>query len=655
MRKLDNIGHAFDRESRNPANWPSVNTAAFSEEKRHRFNSRKRALDLYLHTTLPNSEVLKRSGLSCSGLKRLVRRAFTVLEDGSPAGYLACIPDYRLKSYTRTDQSNAGKAGQFSLLLENHPEIKDQLDKWALGKAKINGAAVRGKHIDQIWRDFKSLCDEAGLCDTDYPLTNHDGGREAVRRYCKKRRQENFIASSRVEFGDEAGRLAAQGRTGGKDEMRLPLRPYERIQLDGHKVDIILTIELTDEHGELVQLPISRVWLLVAIDTASRAVLGYSISLLENYSSEDVLECVSNSLSPWSPRDPGDAPVKYAQSGGLPSGVIDECAWRCFDVLQYDNAYAHISRFVQERLIAAGINEVQTNRPASPRSNALVERFNKTFEAMSLHRLPMTTGTGPKDPRRGLPEKSAVSYEIRLEDLELITDITIANYNATPHEALRGRSPLDYIRLQLTAGRSIPRYTTSKSIDGLKLFERDFEVTIQSNSSQGHRPSIKFKGVRYTGEAIEHRPDLAGCAAFFRVNIRDIRSGTVFLRDGTCLGTIHAEISWMALPHSIQVRKAICKLVKQSKLSIDTDFPVAAYMKYLKRRSLKSKKSRNKLLTVQRQSKEAVNDPNVMPPPLPKRAQRSAQAGWISIGIKENNITQIQPVEKNKGSKQDDH
>lgn len=614
--------------------WPPVCTSTFSEQKRKKYNQRKRALELSVNTDLTKAVIAQRTGISVSALTELRRRAFEADNDGNPYRFSACIPNFRLKKYSRTDKSESGRAGRFTQFLTIHSEIQELLDAWALGKRRIHGTAVRGKRTELIWKAFVHACKENDIDLTGYPFTNADGGKEAVRRYCEALRKQNFVSKSRVEHGDQAGRLAAQSHTASNSYNRLPLRPYDRVQLDGHKLDLLLTVELINDDGDAIHLPVSRVWLLVTLDCASRAVLGYSVSLLENYSNEDVLQCVCNSIEPWSKKVMPAATLGYAKGAGLPSGVINGCAWRMFDALQFDNAYSHLSSYVQERIIGAGLNEVQTNKPISPRSDALVERFFKTFEEMSLHQLPMTTGSDPKDARRKNPEKEAVGYQIQLDDLHLIVDIAIANYNATPHESLHGRTPLEFLELQLKTGRCIPRYATGRSVDGLALFERDYGVTIRMNSQQGHRPYVKFKGVRYSGAVLEGRADLANMKATFRVNIRDIRRAQLFLNDGTLLGVIDASSNWMLSAHSIQIRQAINRLVKANKLSVDTQCPLSAYMEYLRERAKRSKKARSKLLNVSQRAGTVDAPASIVP--TKKRVHPSARSGWISLGIRSN-------------------
>jgi len=343
MHRLHNIISTWGPESCSTKDWPTVSTASFADDKKNRFNQRKRSLELYLDSTLPVAEILKQTGMSRTGLTNLVRRAFTPGIDGRPAGYLACIPDFRLKTYTRTESSEAGRAGRFSQFLFNQPDIRDRLDQWATGKSKIRGTTIRSKRTNIIWQAFFDLCAQYGVDTTLYPFSNADGGKEAIRNYCRQKRESDFVSQSRVECGDHAGRLASRSQLSPHSSAANGLKPYERVQLDGHKIDVLLTVALVDEYGDIKYLPISRVWLLVALDCASRAVLGYSISLLENYSMENVLECIANTIEPWSPRALPATNIRYTEGAGIPSGVIDECAWRVFDSLQYDNAYSQFA------------------------------------------------------------------------------------------------------------------------------------------------------------------------------------------------------------------------------------------------------------------------------------------------------------------------
>lgn len=583
-----------------PNSWQPVSISALSPAIKQKYLQRKASIDLYLTTDNTLLEITDRTGLSRTEIYRILDRAFDIRKGGGPVGYLACIPGFRIKEYERSVAGSSGKAGRMSQFLEEHPDIKDALIGWALGRKKISQSQVRGRLVKQIWLEFINLCVESGIDLNDtYPFTNKDGGREAVRRYIVKVRERNFEANSKVLFGDEVGKLARTNGTNIPDHRKIP---YECAQLDGHLLDGVFNVRIQDAQGDTIDTPLSRIWLLVLIDTSSRCVLGYKLSLSDNYTSDDVLSCIASSLAPWQPKILPTRLSGYTDESGLPSGIIDECAWRVFNTLQMDNAWSHLSEWVQNRIIESGVLEVVTNVPRSPRSNGVVERFMQTFEEVSLHKWPNTTGSNPKDPRRRNPEKAAAKLCIGYEELELIADLAIANYNATPHTSLNGRSPIEYLRYRISLGTDLIRHAPRRNLDGLALYDREFKVTIRSNLSQGHKPYIKFLGVRYSSKILQTRNELNKQGAIFRVNTLDIRTGILFLVTGESIGSVEAESRWLEKPHSVAIRRAVNALVKSRKLQSESRQPVTDYLSFLAEQAPLTRKARNKLLKTQQQT-----------------------------------------------------
>ena len=375
-------------------------------------------------------------------------------------------------------------------------------------------------------------------------------------------------------------------------------------------------MELLDADGTRRDVPLERLWLLVIIDEASRAVLGYQLSLAANYTADDVLDCVASSLKPWTPLETPSETIAYRTDGGFPSGVITECAWRAFDSLAFDNAMAHTSVWMQERIIRTVGCEINTGRPARALSRAIVERFFRTFEDASLHRWPSTTGSGPSDPRRHRPVEAAESLKIALEDLELIVDLTIANYNGSPHKSLNGRTPLDYIRYYDEHGLTLPRYLPRSIADCLPLYDREYERRIAGNAKVGRRPYVTFMGAHYRNEALATLIDRIGEPITLVVNVRDIRRVEGFLSDGTCIGTLVADEPWLRQPHSLRTRRAILKLMKTGELSRETYNPVGDHLKYLQQRARLTRRDRNRLLS---QAREATGEQYSKPKDGPKQ------------------------------------
>ena len=605
-RKFAAAAQVWDMKWLNPENWHPVNPSHFSKKKLDKYIQRKRALDTYLLTDDSIEEIIRKCGIGRSSLFRLVNRAFEEQPDACPLGYLACVPKYRTKTYERTCTKSDSTAGLMNQFLRSHPDQKKMLDDFALGKKNLNGSTVRGKHYKNTWLKFRNICEDAGInVEQDYPFCNADGGREAVRRYVNKLHSTDIATAARIAHGNDAGRLMAAN---GSDSPPVTLMPYSRVQLDGHKIDAMMKVRVQDPQGNDQDLMLSRIWLLVLLDVGSRAVLGYSISLSHMYTSNDVLDCIASSFDDWKPMELPEGSLSYHQGAGLPCGVIDGCRMRIFNTLQMDNAWSQLSQRVQERILSAGAIEVITNRPYTARADAYVERFNRTFENLSFHQWPNTTGTGSNDPRRRSPEQAAKRLDIELEDIKLAADVTIANYNAMASKPLHGRSPLEYIQYRLDKDEDLVRYANSESAQGLKLHEYDHPVTIKANLKCGHKPYIQFKHVRYTSTKLMHRMDLVNEKAILRVDARDIRQGDLFEENGSYIDAVKAEPRWLLHPHSVSDRLAIHKLYTQKKLRSDTEQPVSDYVDYKAKQAHLSRKERNELVSLREKIKSQPAD-----------------------------------------------
>ncbi len=629
MRRFSGAESELSPDQLDPRQWPSVDTSTLSAEDMKKYRRRKRALDLYLTSDLTVAEILEKVDISRSELHRLSRRALSLALDGEPWGYYALLPGVRIRTYTRSTQTHKGKAGKFTQFLEKYPDIEDTLLAWALGKKKIHGKTIRGRHFKKIWKAFRSLCEESGIdASIEYPFTNRDGGQEAVRRYCRDVRKRNFVRGAAVEFGEQSGRLAGSTKTKW-EKNTIPLRPYNQVQLDAHRIDGLFIIDIQGPDGEWYELPLSRMWLLVLLDCASRAELGYSISLEENYTIEDVLACIEHALTPWRPLIMPNERICYRPGSGFPSGIIAECAWRAFDALRCDNAYAQRSPWVQKQIIMHIANEVIINRGKHPRSDAILERFFKSFEELTFHNWPNTTGSSPNDPKRDHPEENARRFHIDYDDLHLAADLGGATYNAQPHDALNGRTPLDYLRYRVERKLDLVRKVSFRTEDNPLLF-RDFKVRIRGSQKDGHLPYVQFKYAKYSNHTLIASPEMINTGAVLRVNLHDARYGELFDMLGKSYGRLLVEPRWRFRPHSLRTRSTIKALMRKGKIVADSASPVDDYQAFVEERAIKSKRDRNKLLKLQLEGSRNLNGPTVSNRRFKKNHQPSTR-GWINI------------------------
>ena len=578
-------------DQKNPHNWPPFNRACLSTEKRKLFDRNERVVILKLIDGEKNKRITEVTGVNPRQISRIINRTLTPLPSGEPAGWLGCVPNYHIKEYEAINETLYG--GRMMQLLKRN-DLVEKAEK-ICRKRTNDGSPIAGRNFETVYEAFKEmLIKDAGLDEhTDYPFTNRDRGREAVRNYADKSR--SFVVACGIEYGEKAGKMA---RLSGKGYHNLasPYLPYESVQLDGHRLDALVTLTTIDEAGNEQYEALSRLWLLVLVDVSSRAVLGYHISYKENYSSLCVMNCIMNSLNEWKPASGPLPDPLYKKNAGLPGGVIELCRGRIFHQIRLDNAWSQVSPWLQERLLECGVQEIILNRPGAPRQNSVVERFMKTLEKMSCHQLPNTTGSNPADPIRRDPEKEAKRFKITHEHLNQFLDIAIANYNTHAHDSHNGRSPNEYIQYHLNQNHLPPIHYQTTSLNQVALYERDFEVTIRANKKNGHPPSVKFKGATYTSQSLRLRGDLANKKAYLRLNINDIRIGELFLCNGVCLGPVQVNLRWSWHPHSVADRQLVLKLAKKKKMLGKSKDPVKDALIKLIEMGKGSKKGRSRVV-----------------------------------------------------------
>ncbi len=611
-----------------PPDWDPVILPDDNSAKSALFRRRVKAMRAMVGRGQSSREVGEAFRFRERELFRLRKRCLTVREDGMPYGYEALWPGRRLVAYTRRTANPIGGGGQLTQLFERYPQIQKEVVDAFLGRKRKGKARERQMRFVAVWRVFLEACEQASVARDAYPYTSRDSGREALRRFCKRLHKHGlFRAYVHGRHGENAARVAdaaSDGRVRGRT-----LRPYEWVQLDGHRLDAIATVEVVDWQGVARDLVLERCWLIVVIDVASRAILGYTISLLRNYSSEDVQDAIAHALTPWKPKPTVRTRVPYQQGAGLPSGVIPGCGWRAFDRISFDNAFAQQSFATQKQIIATVFSSTNTNPPAKPIAHAVVERVFGTITQWLSQRLPSTVGSGPRDTRKHKPAEAAQKYRIRFEDLEELIDVTIANYNAQPHKGLDGLSPMQFIRRSMASRSALVRHIVPPHQQHMPIHNRSFARVVRGSVDRGIRPYVEFLGVRYRNQALAIASERIGEKVQLVVNTKDIRTVQAYDENGLFIGQLSAPDIWMQRPHSIRTRRAILAYMRSATMARDSVSPIDSYFTELDRRLTRNAKARNERLRLKRESggdakSEATID---------GQSSRSAlhQRSWVAI------------------------
>jgi len=424
--------YLWSAEQQDHSKWPGLCLQNYNDSDASRVKRIKLALELYLDRAATLAEITLRTGISKSEIYRYVERIFAPLGAGIPQRWNGIIPNVRIVDYKRTTERDTGTAGKFGQLLEKH-NITDKTHAIMLGKVKIHGTYPRGGRFESRYREWIKLCKECGIDTVDgYPFSNSRGGLNTFRNYAGRLLKDNFSEDVRIEHGDHVANMVEAAGTQ-HDLYKGPGRPFDLAQIDGHKCDTMVTLSIDDGNGDEQLLTLSRIWVIVLIETASRACLGYSVSLGKEYSAHDFINCINSSLTPWEPVNaPNKNPI-YLEGAGLPNAVTRGGKRYLCNTIRKDNAMAHRG-WSEEKLMEIGFSESISNCSGAPRSDSIVERAFGTIEEISLKQYAMTTGSNPNDPRRISPEEAASKYRFTFDHLAQLLDIVICNYNVTPHD-----------------------------------------------------------------------------------------------------------------------------------------------------------------------------------------------------------------------------
>ena len=575
---------------------PKTDPSALSEKDRQKYEDNLEAYRLFVQEPdVSLREIQKRTGIHRKQLYLLLDHVVSRADDGLIEGLRGLLPHRHFKPYERTAKiqgrsslKNASASGGMQQLLNRFPAIF----KWLRNEAKKRTKPLKKGELRQVFKapkklhgEFLTKCREAGLGEDEWPFNFDYRGERSFYTYLKKLELET--GGQRGEGADREGR-ASDGVP--PDRWPIALSPFMVVQFDGHKIDVRVTIAVTDPFGLETLFEITRIWILVITDVRTRVVLGYSIALGPEYNKDDVAEALQNALGPHRHLPITIKGMKVKDGGGFPTELQPELAYHRWTWLQFDEAKAHLAADTLDRLNRLMGTWTQSGRLGEPNDRAFEERFFGMLEEAGLHSIPGTLGSNPKDPRRKAADVGRdLSRIIRYEELEQLVYVLIANLNGEPQGGVGGRTPLEAIRYFTSRPEYLMQTLPASKRHQLFLLREAIEVTIVGRKSAAH---INFEGVRYTSDILARKPELIGQKLRIYYIARDIRKVHAFFMDGSELGILVAQKQWRTTPHSIRLRQEILRMRRLGKISWGAqDDPVARYMEQKRAAAKDSKRA----------------------------------------------------------------
>ena len=613
------------KEIMDVSTWPTVSINSLGKREAKIVLRRMQVMRAYLEGAKMKS-IKAHFNYNKDQVWKLFRRCIKQHRDGRVWGFRACLPYIHVKDYDRQQESPAtkfvshsGHSGSMGQLFDRFPHILEAIIERAL-QNRNKRFIESSLGMARLHTYFIQLCKSAGVKNNEYPFNVKYLGERSFRTRIKKEIfQRNIRAAVAVTYGDDAARRL--GSDGPSPRIGRKTLPYERVEFDAHRIDVHTIKEIPDpKGGEPLFMPLERIWILAVIDTCSRAILGYSISLNRHYTSEDVLVCLENCIKPWRPRELTIPGLIYAEGGGLPSGVIPELAYATFGELAFDNDKSHLGEWVTGRtqqIIGCSLNPGPIK---TPESRQYIERYFREFEVTGFQRLPSTTGSGPDDPRRRDPERKASKHRVRLDEIIELIDVLISNYNISSTSALHGRSPLEYLRFALDRQSFFVRTIPEPERAAFSLTLKTIIVKLRCYLEQGVRPFVEIENVRYYGPRLNNSVHLKGEKLHVEIQTQDMRTVKAFLPNGEEFETLTAARAWAGSVHDLQTRKAIQR-ENQSKRLENKNMPdaIEAYVQFKQGEKIKTKKTNNQIVrTMMIKNKE----PESLPAGVVKPAKR---------------------------------
>ena len=561
--------------------WESINTDTLSPDVRSQYFKRKTAVDLYIDG-ISLKKISEETGVLRCEVIRLVRKCITLNENQKPIGYEALIPHrHTNKTISKLQKLFLQYPSLESYILGNYFNDK----KYTLEK-NMTVRTLHTKFIDE--------CRRLGIQDYEYPFTLKDNGYDALINYIKKANSQKQIQAIRREGKNARQRFVSTGY--GESNYLAALNPFGIVQIDGHKIDMLYSVELENAQGEIIRMPAMRAWLIAIIDVATRAIIGYSISPYENYNQHDVLMAVHNSIVPHEKIKFTHKGLEYPENGGYPSLSIPETQWATFDMIMLDNAKSHLAGNTVDKLLNNVKCTVNFGSVATPETRGIVERFFKTLETGGLHRLPGTTGSYIGDTKRNEPEKECVKYQITYNDICELLEYLIAEYNNSAHSSLENQTPLQVMERRIKQAGMQPYILPleqRKDIEKLTYFTE--ERTVRGGYSTGSKPHIAFLGTKYHAYDRQIPIDMINKKAYIEVNPADVSHVDLYDTHGIFIANLVAIGEWGRRPHSLRTHKAALARKNKNKEENSVFSPnLSLYEDELRENAKKSRRERTK-------------------------------------------------------------
>lgn len=142
----------------------------------------------------------------------------------------------------------------------------------------------------------------------------------------------------------------------------------------------------------------------------------------------------------------------------------------------------------------------------------------------------------------------------------------IANYHASAHDGLNGRTPLEALQLAVEHQRRPVRTLAKHLRSRLHQLQSVHLSTVRGNVARGVPPYISLYGARYSNEVLQRTQGLVGKKIRVYIHPGDMRDAWAYLSNGADLGRLEVLEGWRYSRHTLRLRKYILRERRIGKL-----------------------------------------------------------------------------------------
>lgn len=569
--------------------WKEVPMEVVPEKFQKAYEARKKAMDMYIdNVDLKTIENI--TGVKKMVIMRLLKKCFEIDTNGCYRGYTAVIP-YSRSICNKQDSLKKGY-GTFSTLLNRFPELHDFLMGNYYGDKKYT--LEKNMNLRTLHKKFLEKCKELGVQEYEYPFNTSAYGYVSLIRYVRETAAKDLARSAVRLSKDNMQKVMSTGY--GTKYSSDPLAPYQRVQVDGHIIDLGYNVQVEHDDGTVSRVMATRPWLFAVIDVSTRCIVGFSVSQEFNYNQFDVLRAVRDAVMPRKRIKFTIEGFAYPENGGYPSMAFPNLKYPVFDEIMLDNAKSHLAQNTVNKVVDFLGCSMNFGSVATPETRGIIERFFGTLETKGFHKLPATTGSNSNDLKRNRPEKECVKYDITYDEIIELLEILIAEYNNSPHNSLLGETPLQAMKRKLDHTCLIPAsLDEEKRADVEKLLWFTVQRTVRGGSSKGKRAYVQYENAIYRNNLLSSGDSYVGQKITLLVDPEDVSSVEAYAADGTYLGELDALGEYGKKSHSLKSRRSMAKLARgNNRNNMKFSTPVSDYEEHLRNKAVSSRRDATK-------------------------------------------------------------